>query len=618
LNYSDKLDSILEKILSGYKAVTLMKENYTNINRNLTHREITREGTRNAGRWSTVIRRIHFVEFNAKVNTLAMRTSFPKYGTVLLATLLRDRGFDVKIYLEGVSQMDFSEITSCDLICLPLFAPAYNKVKDFAEMLMKERPHLPIIIGGPHAILYPETVLGFCHYVVRCEGDDVLPELINCLSEERDPHTIAGISFLREGQVIHTPDRPPPTIPTTIPDYGLIQGFRRISWGFGRLLNVQNTLQTSRGCKFNCRFCPTGRLFGQKYRNRDVDSIIADIRDKQRYNDWIFVVDNSFEGDKKRTKELLNRLVREDLCASFIVFARHEIGRDTEMLQLMKRAGIECLIVGVESLVDENLRAFNKGQTRDEVTRSLRNIKRHGIHVIATFAFGYDWDTKEDIRAITDMVREGDLSLNIFVLHDIDMDKDGDLLIPLKRRFMTYYQRTDPDDTSFYDYLTGSFVTYFPKRMKPSTLQQCILDAYDSVYTRGYLLWQIFKRSIFEALFGLTHGFGIRRLNASIRTIVDRYYMDYLRSIEEGLYDENEILIEERLDSIERLPLPRPLPNQVDLNSSMLIMLLAYVPPMTRFYCKKGLLKLKRRWSVLRGRTTGVTPKNYIGASETK
>lgn len=70
-----------------------------------------------------------------------------------------------------ISRMDVSEITSCDLICLPLFAPAYNKVKDFAKRLMGERLGLPIIIGGPHAILYPETVLDFCQYAVRCEGD---------------------------------------------------------------------------------------------------------------------------------------------------------------------------------------------------------------------------------------------------------------------------------------------------------------------------------------------------------------------------------------------------------------------------------------------------------------
>lgn len=546
-----------------------------------------------------MIRKVNFVEFNARMSTLAMRRFFPKYGTTLLATILRDQGLDVKIYLEGVSRMDFSEMTSCDLICLPLFAPAYNKVKDFARRAMRETPHIPIVIGGPHAILYPETVIDFCHYAVRCEGDEVLPELIRCLNNEGDPQTIAGISFLRDGQVIRTADRSPPAIPATIPDYKLIEGFGRISWGIGRLLNVQNTLQTSRGCKFHCRFCPTRRLFGRKYRNRDIDSIIADIKDKQRYNDWIFVVDNDFTGDRERTTKLLNRLIRENLGASLIVFARQEIGTDTQMLQLMRRAGVECLIVGVESLVDENLRAFNKKQSRDDVVKSLQNIKRHGIHVIATFAFGYDWDTREDIGEIVDLINANDLSLNIFVLHDTEMDGDGDLLIPLERRFSTYYEMTDPHDTSFYDYLTGSFATYFPKTMKPSTLQRCILNAYHSVYTWGHVLKQVFRRSAFESLFGVTHAFGIRRLNASISQIVDGYYMDYLRGIEEGLYDENEVLIEERLGSLEGLPIPRPLSDEVGVNAASAAMLLAYGPPIARFYCKKALWRLRKAWSKL-------------------
>ena len=547
-----------------------------------------------------MIRKVNFIEFNARMSTLAMRTCFPKYGTVLLATLLRDQGLDAEIHLEGVSRMDFAEMTSCDMLCLPLFAPAYNKVRDFAQRAMKERPHIPVVIGGPHAILYPDTVVDFCDYAVRCEGDEALPELIQCLNNGGDPLAVAGLCFRRDGQVVRTPDRVPPAIPATIPDYTLIEGFARVSRGIGRLLNVQNTLQTSRGCKFNCRFCPTGRLFGRKYRNRDVESIVADIRDKQRYNDWIFVVDNDFAGDRGRTSALLERLAREDLGASLIVFARQEIGRDAEMLELMRRAGIKCLIVGVESLVDENLRAFHKGQTRDEVLESLRNIKRHGIHVIATFAFGYDWDTREGIAEIVDLVRASDLSLNIFVLHDTEPDGDGDLLIPRERRFMTHYARANAQDTSFYDYFTGSFVTYFPKRMKPSTLQRCILDAYDSVYTRPHLLKQLFRRSVFESLFGLTHAFGIRTLNASISKIVDGHYMDYLRTIEAGLYDENEVLSEERLASLNGLPAPQALSDEADANSPTLMMLLAYGLPIARFYGQKGLRHLRRAWSRLR------------------
>ena len=59
---------------------------------------------------SRIIKKINFVELNAKVNTLAIRKVFPKYGTPLLATILKEENYDVEVYLEGVSKMNFEQI----------------------------------------------------------------------------------------------------------------------------------------------------------------------------------------------------------------------------------------------------------------------------------------------------------------------------------------------------------------------------------------------------------------------------------------------------------------------------------------------------------------------------
>ena len=70
------------------------------------------------------IRKIHFIEHNAKTNTLgSLDVVFPKYGTPLLAALMRDLGYEVKVYLEGVSDMSISKMADCDLACLPVYAP---------------------------------------------------------------------------------------------------------------------------------------------------------------------------------------------------------------------------------------------------------------------------------------------------------------------------------------------------------------------------------------------------------------------------------------------------------------------------------------------------------------
>ena len=528
------------------------------------------------------IKRINFIEYNARINTLTTARVFPKYGTPLLAAIMKEKGYDVKIFLEGVSDMSFDRLSDCDAVCFPVFAPALNKVKECALRFRKERPGVPVITGGPHVCCFTEDVLDFCDYAVRCEGDEALPELVARLSAGKGAEGVKGVSYLKNKKAVHNPDRVPPQIPSTIPDITLIQGFeQQARLGIGRRM-VVNTLQTSRGCRFGCKFCPTKKLFGGSYRNRDIDSIIADVKSKLQYNPFFFVVDNSFLSNRNRTRELLKRLARENLGAYFIIFERHEIGRDDELLKLMWDAGVRSIIVGIESLANDNLKAFKKGQDRNEVIRSIENILRHGIHVIGTFVIGADADTPERGREIVEFIRKTRISLNIFILHDLYEEERAGLIIPLNRRFKTYYRMSHPEDTGHLDYLTGSFATYFPKRMKPSSLQKCVIDVYREVFTTEFILKYMFSPGIFPSLFGVVHGFGIRRMNEMISSIANGGYMDYLREIEDGLYDNDEVLIEKRLASLKGLPLPPPVKNVVDMTSYQGLTLLGITPGLVR------------------------------------
>ena len=528
------------------------------------------------------IRKIHFVEFRSKINTLVIKSVFPIYGAPLLTTILKENGYDARMFLEGTSDMRFETLADCDLVCIALSVPALNKAKAFALRVKREKPGIPVIVGGPFVGLFPEVAIDFADYVARCEGDELLPELIARLNNGGDADGIKGLTFLRNGEVVHTPDRKPPKIPTTIPDMTLIDGFEKAAKGLGKVLDVQNLLQTSRGCKFRCRFCPTAKLFGGAFRNRDIESIVEEIKHKQRYNDWFLVVDNSFSGNRKAAKALLEQLISEDLGVSLIAFERQEVGFDEEMLALMKRAGVECLVVGVESLVDDNLHAYNKQQKSGSAIQSIKNIKNHGIHVIGTFVFGYDGDRKEKVPELVDFIRKSKIGMTTFPLHDVGREGE-DFLVPVDRRFWTYYERTDPSDTSFFDYFTGHFVTYFPKTMKPSTLQQCLVDIYAGVYTHDYILGSILRKNVFESLFGVFHGYSMRRMTHTIDGVLGRQYMDYLRRIEEGLYDENEVLMEEKLESLVGLPLPPAVPECMDMDSYKGLMLLGVIPGVARY-----------------------------------
>jgi radical SAM superfamily enzyme YgiQ (UPF0313 family) len=531
------------------------------------------------------ITKIHFIEFNAKINTLgSLNQLFPKYGSLLLASLMRDRGYQVRYFLEGVSTMDFNIITDADVLCMSVFAPAMNKVRSFAKKVLNERAGLPIILGGPMVCYFPEKILDCCTYAVRCEGDEVLPRLIECMNKGGNIEGITGISFLRDGKVIHNPDGEPPDIPATIPDITLIEGYDRVKPLVRGLSTVTNTLQTTRGCRFRCKFCPTHKLFQGVYRNREIESVIADIKKRLLFNWTFFVVDNDFCSDRKHTKALLQRIIAENLGVQFIIFERHEIARDKEMLELLHTAGVRIMIVGVESLLDKSLKAFNKRQTHDEVLKSIRTITDHGMTVLSTFVLGYDEDTPENAQDMIRFVTDNHLILNLFILHDLEDNENEERLIPLNRRFMTYYDKTDPANLDYWDYMTGSFVSYFPKRMKPSTLQKLIFEINDRSYSHWNIVRDIFSSDLYRAFMGILMGYGMKQINRNLREYVEKGYMEYLELIEAGLYNNREELIEENLASLEGLPLPPPVEGYVDRPYYRVHTALALIPALIRFY----------------------------------
>jgi hypothetical protein len=92
--------------------------------------------------------------------------------------------------------------------------------------------------------------------------------------------------------------------------------------------------------------------------------------------------------------------------------------------------------------------------------------------------------------------------------------------------------------------MTGNFVTYFPKQMKPSTLQREMLEW----YRRFYSVFRAFKYLLrlrprqaahMLVLWMFTH--------RPLQKHMERYIM-YLEKVEKGLYDEFGNLIESMLE----------------------------------------------------------------------
>ena len=151
-------------------------------------------------------------------------------------------------------------------------------------------------------------------------------------------------------------------------------------------------VQSSRGCTSACQYCaescanlPQG---GRKkaWLGKPLDLFIQEIEIlSQRYGAYYFNVnDSSFEdpGTKgiTRMREFFQRVIERAIPASFKIHLRVEtLGKLSDQdFDLMKRAGVDILIMGVESGLEYELDSYKKRTTARENVENIDRIDRDG------------------------------------------------------------------------------------------------------------------------------------------------------------------------------------------------------------------------------------------------
>lgn len=154
------------------------------------------------------------------------------------------------------------------------------------------------------------------------------------------------------------------------------------------------TVETSRGCPFDCRFCGVSLFFGREMRFRPVGDVVDEI--KRIGAKWLVITDDNAGANPERASELFKALKPLDIkwAAQFSMDAVHH----PEMLKLAGDAGCRHAVVGVESLNNDNLETMRKTQNlKVDINDAVRAFHDAGIAFTASMIFGMDHDTPESI-----------------------------------------------------------------------------------------------------------------------------------------------------------------------------------------------------------------------------
>jgi radical SAM superfamily enzyme YgiQ (UPF0313 family) len=170
-------------------------------------------------------------------------------------------------------------------------------------------------------------------------------------------------------------------------------------------------VQFSRGCPFQCEFCDITIMNGRVPRTKEPSQVTRelDALHKAGWRDMVFLVDDNFIGNRKRTKGLLRALIdwREGLGSRicFLTEASVNLADDAELCELMAGAGFKKVFLGIETPVEQSLEECLKRQNNRDLGDAVRTLQGYGMEVMGGFIVGFDNDPREIFQLQFDFIQ---------------------------------------------------------------------------------------------------------------------------------------------------------------------------------------------------------------------
>ncbi len=245
---------------------------------------------------------------------------------------------------------------------------------------------------------------------------------------------------------------------------------------------LKSTLQTTRGCPFDCEFCSVTAFYGRKYRERPVELVLAELEKLRRDNSFAFFVDDNLVADRNYALSLFRGMAGMGL--KWLSHAPIDFAADAELLKAAGECGCVGMFVGFESLNQELLAAMGKVTNRAHLYRDYaRAFRDNGIGILGSFVLGLDNDTPDSFPAILRFCEETQLEAAIF---PILTPYPG----PRVRARLDAEGRITSNDWRDYDM---EHVTFAPKGMSARELQQGYDWLNGSFYSFSSMFRRIFK-----------------------------------------------------------------------------------------------------------------------------
>jgi hopanoid biosynthesis associated radical SAM protein HpnJ len=378
-----------------------------------------------------------------------------------------------------------------ELLVLFTSTPGFQGDVRIAEAIKDSNPNIKIAFVGPHVSVLPEKSLKDCKaidFVARKEFDYTIYDY----AQGKPLEEILGVSYRKNGGVIHNPDRPQidnlDALPHVTDVYRRDLDVRQYTVPF--LLHPFVSLYTTRGCPAQCTFCLWPQtLSGHPWRKRSSDDVAREMAKAKEYWPYVkefFFDDDTFNIQKARTIELCSKLKPLGLTWS----CTSRVTTDYETLKAMKEAGCRLLIVGYESGDQQILKNIKKGATIERGSQFTKDCHKLGLVVHGDFILGLPGETRETIKNTIRFAKELDVeTIQVSVAHAYPGTELHEFAT--KNGFMTA-------ESKMVDEAGHQMVQIEYPGLPAAEVMDAVHQFYDEYYFRPKAVYRILKKAAFD------------------------------------------------------------------------------------------------------------------------
>jgi radical SAM superfamily enzyme YgiQ (UPF0313 family) len=331
-----------------------------------------------------------------------------------IAAYLKKHGYaDVNIHIGAFEADDkiISDAANSDIVGFTATSPMIKHAKDLASKIKRANLESLIVLGGAHASVLPDNTLQDMNIdaVVRGEGELTMHELVQAIERKASFENICGLSYKKDGQIIHNPNRELikdlDSLPFPARELMSLDKFLEI--GYKKYGDKGAWVFSSRGCPSRCTYCASYGVWTRKWRARSPANIVEEIRELvNKYGiNRINFADDTFTISKDRVAEFCNYLKKENSQVSWGCNIRANT-IDKNLLKIMGDAGCTDVWIGVESGSPIILKNIRKGMTIEQIKNAFKWSKEVGLRTRAYLMIGSPKESRETIYQTESLVDE--------------------------------------------------------------------------------------------------------------------------------------------------------------------------------------------------------------------